>query len=174
MPRPLYPRGKSPRYPWIGGWVGPRTGPEDLEKRKFLTLPGLELRPLGHPARSQSLYRPRYPGSSTSDRKFFKLEWCGPNLLVLISLFKYSWRDRSLHAATGNGDQFSSVGSRAYMNQLCVMQLLGLSLFGWVSVLKRTVFWLNAVYFGESSTFLRNIHASIFRVEFNRSFLHSL
>jgi hypothetical protein len=28
-----------------------------------LTLPGLELRPLGRPARSQSLYRLRYPGS---------------------------------------------------------------------------------------------------------------
>jgi hypothetical protein len=28
-----------------------------------LTLPGLELRPLGRPARSQSLYGLRYPGS---------------------------------------------------------------------------------------------------------------
>jgi hypothetical protein len=28
-----------------------------MEKRKFLTLPGLELRPLGRPARRQSLYR---------------------------------------------------------------------------------------------------------------------
>jgi hypothetical protein len=28
-----------------------------MEKRKFLTLPGLELRPLSSPARSQSLYR---------------------------------------------------------------------------------------------------------------------
>jgi hypothetical protein len=27
---------------------------DDLEKRKFLTLPGLELRPLGRPARRQS------------------------------------------------------------------------------------------------------------------------
>jgi hypothetical protein len=35
----------------------------DVEKKKFLTLPGLELRPLGRPARSQSLYRQRYPGS---------------------------------------------------------------------------------------------------------------
>jgi hypothetical protein len=29
--------------------------------RKLFTLPGLELRPLGRPARSQSLYRLRYP-----------------------------------------------------------------------------------------------------------------
>jgi hypothetical protein len=42
--------------------VGPRAGLDDVENRKFLTLPGLELRPLGHPARSQSLYRLRYPG----------------------------------------------------------------------------------------------------------------
>jgi hypothetical protein len=32
----------------------------DLEMRKVLALPGLELRPLGSPARSQSLYRLRY------------------------------------------------------------------------------------------------------------------
>jgi hypothetical protein len=31
-----------------------------MEKLKFLTLPGLELRPLGRPARSQSLYRQSY------------------------------------------------------------------------------------------------------------------
>jgi hypothetical protein len=30
---------------WIGGWVGPRAGLDDVEKRKFLTLPGLELDP---------------------------------------------------------------------------------------------------------------------------------
>jgi hypothetical protein len=34
---------------WIGGWVGPRTGLDDVEKRKFLTLQGLELRPLCRP-----------------------------------------------------------------------------------------------------------------------------
>jgi hypothetical protein len=47
----------------IGGWVGPRVGLDDVEERKFLTLPELELRPLGRPARSQSLYRLSYPGS---------------------------------------------------------------------------------------------------------------
>jgi hypothetical protein len=41
-----------------------RAGLDDLEKRKFLTPPGLELRPVGRPALSQSLYRLRYPGSS--------------------------------------------------------------------------------------------------------------
>jgi hypothetical protein len=38
---------------------------DDVEERKFLTLPGLELRPLGRPARSQSLYRLSYSGSCT-------------------------------------------------------------------------------------------------------------
>jgi hypothetical protein len=41
--------------------VGPRTGLDVVEKRKCLPLPGLELRPLSRPARSQSLYRLRYP-----------------------------------------------------------------------------------------------------------------
>jgi hypothetical protein len=39
--RPLYPGTH-----WIGGWVDHRAGLDDVEKRKFLTLPGLEIRPL--------------------------------------------------------------------------------------------------------------------------------
>jgi hypothetical protein len=57
------PGERSPGIHWIGGWVDPRADLDDVEKRKFLTLQGLELRPLGRPARSQSLYRMRYPGS---------------------------------------------------------------------------------------------------------------
>jgi hypothetical protein len=53
-------RERAPNTYWIGGWVDPRAGPDDMEKRKFLPPPGLELRPLGRPARSQSLYRLRY------------------------------------------------------------------------------------------------------------------
>jgi hypothetical protein len=34
---------RAPGTHWLGGWVDPRAGLEDLEKRKFLTLPGLEL-----------------------------------------------------------------------------------------------------------------------------------
>jgi hypothetical protein len=56
-----YIPGRSPRTHWIGGWVHPGAGLDNVEKRKFFTLPGLELRPLGCPARSQSLYRLRYP-----------------------------------------------------------------------------------------------------------------
>jgi hypothetical protein len=54
---------------WIGGWVDPRTGVDYVKKRKFLTLLGLELRPLRRPARSQSLYRLSYPGSLTNVNK---------------------------------------------------------------------------------------------------------
>jgi hypothetical protein len=42
--------------------MGPRIGLNDVENRTFETLPGLELRPLGRPTRSESLYRLRYPG----------------------------------------------------------------------------------------------------------------
>jgi hypothetical protein len=42
--------------------MGPRAGLDDVENRKFLTVPGLEFRPLGRRARSQSLYRLHYPG----------------------------------------------------------------------------------------------------------------
>jgi hypothetical protein len=43
--------------------VDPRAGVDAVEKRKFVILPGLELRPLCRPARGQSLYRLRLPGS---------------------------------------------------------------------------------------------------------------
>jgi hypothetical protein len=56
-PRQLYPGERAPGTHWIGGWVGPRTSLDDAEKRKFMTLSGLELRVLGRLARSQSLYR---------------------------------------------------------------------------------------------------------------------
>jgi hypothetical protein len=60
------PGERAPGTHWIRGWVGPKAHLEDIGKRKFLIIPGLELRPLGRPARpahNQSLYRLRYPGS---------------------------------------------------------------------------------------------------------------
>jgi hypothetical protein len=36
-------RERAPDIHWIGGWVGPRACLNDVEKRKFLTPPGLEL-----------------------------------------------------------------------------------------------------------------------------------
>jgi hypothetical protein len=40
----------APGFHWIGGWVRSRTDLDGVEWRKFLPLPGLKLRPLGHPA----------------------------------------------------------------------------------------------------------------------------
>jgi hypothetical protein len=57
------PGERAPGTHWIGGWVHLSAGVDDLEKRKFLTLPGLELRPISRPSRSQSLYWLCYPGS---------------------------------------------------------------------------------------------------------------
>jgi hypothetical protein len=45
-------RERAPGIYWIGGWVDPRASLDDMEKRKFFTLPGLELQPLACPARS--------------------------------------------------------------------------------------------------------------------------
>jgi hypothetical protein len=41
----LTPGGRTPGTHWIGGWMSPEDGLNDKEKRKFLILPGLELRP---------------------------------------------------------------------------------------------------------------------------------
>jgi hypothetical protein len=53
-PDSFTPGERAPGTHWIGGWVDPRAGLDDVEKSKFLTQPGLELRPLSRPAPSQS------------------------------------------------------------------------------------------------------------------------
>jgi hypothetical protein len=62
--RLLYPRGNSRRYPLDGlnGWA-PEPICDDVERRKILPVPRLDLRRHGRPVRSQSLYQLRYPGS---------------------------------------------------------------------------------------------------------------
>jgi hypothetical protein len=62
-PGRITPGEKAPGIHCIGGWMGPRIGLNDVERRKILPLLGLELRLLCRPARNQSLYRLRYPGS---------------------------------------------------------------------------------------------------------------
>jgi hypothetical protein len=61
--QPLYSQERASDILWIGSLAGPRATLNHMEKRKFLTLSGLELRALYCPAHSQSLYRLRYPGS---------------------------------------------------------------------------------------------------------------
>jgi hypothetical protein len=43
MPRPLYPGERALGTHWMGGWVGPRAGLDDMGKWKFLTILGVEL-----------------------------------------------------------------------------------------------------------------------------------
>jgi hypothetical protein len=49
-PGRFIPGERAPGTHWLGGWVSPIGGLDAAEKRKFLTLPGLEL----GPASSQS------------------------------------------------------------------------------------------------------------------------
>jgi hypothetical protein len=58
-PGHFIPGEKAPGTHRIGGWVESIAGLEDVEKRKFLTLLALDIRPPGRPARS-------YPGSYCS------------------------------------------------------------------------------------------------------------
>jgi hypothetical protein len=51
--------------------MGPRANLDNMEDRKFLPPLGLKLRPLGRPARSQSIYRLRYPGSMSYNMYIF-------------------------------------------------------------------------------------------------------
>jgi hypothetical protein len=74
-PRPLYHWERAPGIHWIGGWVYPRAGLNDAEKRQFLTLPELELRPLCRPARSESLYRLRHPTCIKLKHKVYNSTW---------------------------------------------------------------------------------------------------
>jgi hypothetical protein len=50
---------------WMECWVGTRIGLNDVEKRIFLTLPGLELQLLGRPTCTQSQYLLRYMQNCT-------------------------------------------------------------------------------------------------------------
>jgi hypothetical protein len=96
------PRERAPGVHWIGGWLDPRAGVDDVEKRKFLILPGLELQPLGRPARSQSLYRPRYPGFSI----FFTIP-------IYYRILRQG--ERSIQSPKNNTHKYSIVNSLLYI-----------------------------------------------------------
>jgi hypothetical protein len=74
-PTHFTPGKRAPNLHSIWVWIGPRVGLGDMEKWKFLLPPGLELRPLGRPARSQSLYRLRYPDPSPPPSAEANNEW---------------------------------------------------------------------------------------------------
>jgi hypothetical protein len=84
--RPFYPGEEAHGKYWIG-WLSPKTGLDDVERREIWPLSGLELRSFGRPARSLSLYRLHYPGSSMEQyevwisfekisRNFTQTLWC--------------------------------------------------------------------------------------------------
>jgi hypothetical protein len=64
-PQPLYPGWSNLRYQLDRRFGGPKAGLNNMEKLKFLTLPGLELRPI----HSQPLYRLPYPSSLNNKTK---------------------------------------------------------------------------------------------------------
>jgi hypothetical protein len=55
-PSRISPGERSSSTRRVGGWMGPRTGLDDVEKRKIMPSPGLELGLFSHPAQGQSLY----------------------------------------------------------------------------------------------------------------------
>jgi hypothetical protein len=108
--RPLYSRGKSPGTHRIGGWVDPRAGLDDMEMWKFLPPPGLELRPLGRPARIQSLYRLRYPGTTLNRNK---MENC--------FLITYKWFPQNKHPNTGcKPSVYKHDVMNSFLDNICV------------------------------------------------------
>jgi hypothetical protein len=60
-PAALYPGERSPGTHCIGGWVGPRAGPDAEARRKILCL--CRRSNPGRPVRSQTLYCLSYRGS---------------------------------------------------------------------------------------------------------------
>jgi hypothetical protein len=61
-PAAVYPRERTPGTHCTGGWVAPE--PVWTQRKNPLLLPGIEPRSRGRPARSQTLYRLSYPGST--------------------------------------------------------------------------------------------------------------
>jgi hypothetical protein len=60
------PPGKSPRRLCDRSLGGPQNRFDEIVRRKMLPLLRLQLRFLGYPVRSQSLYQLRYPGSNVN------------------------------------------------------------------------------------------------------------
>jgi hypothetical protein len=81
------PPERAPGTHCIGGWVDRRAGLDDMEKWKFLTLPGREPRTLSHPARSQSLYR-------VTSCSLINIYWHWSNMLPPCSKQKSDLRQR--------------------------------------------------------------------------------
>jgi hypothetical protein len=85
------PREWAPGTRWIG-WVDPRAVLDDTEKWKFLTLTGLQLRPLDHSARRQSLYRLLYRGSWCVVMAHYRVGMIGKLVCAILRMnYKLYW-----------------------------------------------------------------------------------
>lgn len=84
------PRGRGTSIHWIGSWDDPRTELIDVEMRKFLILPGLELRPLRHPTCSQLLYHLHSPSSCFHYTDAFFQE-IAIIIIIIMSRIRKSW-----------------------------------------------------------------------------------
>jgi hypothetical protein len=89
--------------------VNPRAGLDDVKKRKFLTLPGLELRP----ACSQSLYRLRYPGFNNNNDNNNNNNNNNNNFCVSLHLFHVTNISTCLFAVRMFTNAFSNSDSTA-------------------------------------------------------------
>jgi hypothetical protein len=75
---------RAPNTHWMGGWVDPRVGLDDVERITFLTLPGLELRTQVRPAPSQSLYRLHY---TKSEENAWSSKWTRSQLEIYVKCY---------------------------------------------------------------------------------------
>jgi hypothetical protein len=82
------------------GWFGPRASLEDMEKREFLTLLKLKLRPLCHPAHSQLLYRLHYDTSQI--QKFLAVGMSEKSETVIVAR-KFEEGINAASSSVGNG-----------------------------------------------------------------------
>jgi hypothetical protein len=102
----LTPRERVSVTLWIGGWVGPKTGLNHVERRKILPLQRLKLRHLSRPVHSQSLYRLLYPGSfnifmckgaGVTNNNGFWIWWLYLSDVSIIITFDYNRSHIELH-----------------------------------------------------------------------------
>jgi hypothetical protein len=56
-PAALLSREEPPSIHYIGGWISPRTGQDDVKRRKTYPLSGFELRPLSRQKIAESPYK---------------------------------------------------------------------------------------------------------------------
>jgi hypothetical protein len=116
MPLSLYPWGKSPRYSLDRRLGGPQSRSGRRGEEKILGPIGTRLRPLGRPARNQSLYRLRYPCSKlylTKLKKEVKLM----SLWRFVHLFPI-WSVNYTVVSTGNRASRTTTGAKSHL-EMC-------------------------------------------------------